>query len=247
MNFLFLNIWQELLFSELSDMTSMIWTFVWTFYYMSFTRHGCSMFMSGMHLWHDSRVVEWCSATSLWLVCMWMGRAYGCILDLFLFLIWYDLSGECGCVGNTRTSHFWELATPPTWGHPFLLSDYLRGLPSICLWRCMTMIMISYLFLSSWYYYGSDSVHIGDCMNSLPNLYILFSYYPLYLNMFYPQNIAFVLQHLFSVYYCYIHSLGFLSSAAISFTAAGIQASFGMVSGIGSRVELKIIDHSYLK
>ena len=158
----------------------------------------------------------------------WEG-AYGCILDLFLFLIWYDmiLSGECGCVCNTRPSHFWELATPPIWGHPSLLSDYLRGLPSICLWRYVIIIWYD-MFLSSWYYYGSDSVCTGDCMNSLPNLYILFPYYPLYLNMFFPNYIICTSAFIFRFILLYICSLGFLSSAAFSFTAAGIQVSFGI-------------------
>jgi hypothetical protein len=51
------------------------------------------------------------------------------------------------------------------------------------------MIMMRYdydydMFLSSWYYFGSDSVYTGDFIDSLLNLHIIFPYYPLYLNMF---------------------------------------------------------------
>lgn len=73
--------------------------------------------------------------------------AYGCILDLFLLsVICYLLSGECGCVCNTRPSQPIEVT-------PLFTSDILRS-PLI-----MTMIMIImkafmkallYLFLGSW-------------------------------------------------------------------------------------------------
>ena len=56
--------------------------------------------------------------------------AYGCILDLFLLsVICYLLSGECGCVCNTRPSQPIEVT-------PLFTSDILRS-PLI-----MTMIMI---------------------------------------------------------------------------------------------------------
>ena len=124
-----------------------------------------------MHLWHDSRVVEWCSATSLWLVYMWMGRGVWMhprsvsvsVSDMIWFIWWMWL-----CVQYTSFIFLGDSYSTPM-RTPLILSDCLRGLPSICLWRYMIMIWYD-MFLSSWYYYGSDSVCTGECMNSLYNL-----------------------------------------------------------------------------
>ena len=102
-----------------------------------------------------------------WSACEWVG-AYGCILDLFLFLLWYDLSGDWCCVQYTSFTFLGASYSTPI-RTPLILSDCLRGLPSICLWRYMIMIWHD-MFLSSWYYYGFDSIYTGDCMNSLHNL-----------------------------------------------------------------------------
>lgn len=82
------------------------------------------------------------------------------------------------------------------------------------------------MFLSSWFYFGSDSVYTGDCVNSLPNLNVLFPYYPFMPKYVFPKTISFVLQYFISVYYRYIRSLSFRSSAAFFFSTAGIQDSF---------------------
>ena len=60
-------------------LTYYVWPIlVWHPSQIYFTRHGGSMFVSEMHLWHDSRAVEWCSATSPFL-----------LYDMRI--LWYDL------------------------------------------------------------------------------------------------------------------------------------------------------------
>ena len=50
-------------------LTYSVWPIlVWHPSQIYFTRHGGSMSVSEMHLWHDSRAVEWCSATSPFLL-----------------------------------------------------------------------------------------------------------------------------------------------------------------------------------
>ena len=98
-----------------------------------------------MHLWHDSRAVEWCSATSLLL---YMNVHYG---DWVIFrgvwmhprsvsvkvMIWYVLvTGLCvHCTPSLLGASYSNLMRTP------LISDYLRGLPSICdyLWNDMIL------------------------------------------------------------------------------------------------------------
>ena len=67
-------------------LTYSVWPIlVWHPSQIYFTRHGGSMSMSGMHPWHDSRAVEWCSATSpfCYMICaLWLWY------DL-LWLVWF--------------------------------------------------------------------------------------------------------------------------------------------------------------
>ena len=68
-----------------------LWPSVLTYpvrYPSHFTRHGGSMSVSVMHLWHDSRAVEWCSATSPFYYMM-------CTL---YDMIYYGQSDFCGGV-----------------------------------------------------------------------------------------------------------------------------------------------------
>ena len=77
------------------------------------------MSVSLMHQWHDSCVGEWFLTPSLWL---WSAREW--VRGEWMHprsVIWYYylLSGECGCVCNTRPSQPIEVT-------PLFTSDILR-------------------------------------------------------------------------------------------------------------------------
>ena len=102
-----LLIWNFLLWTfdliNLCYLNFLIWQLclslcLWTLCYMSFTRHWGSMSVSEMHLWHDSRAVEWCSATSLFgwnKVCfgrgVWMHPRSVSVSDMIWFVWWLML------------------------------------------------------------------------------------------------------------------------------------------------------------
>ena len=131
-----------------------------------------------MHQWHDSSVVEWCSTPSLicyllwplllWFVCrgVWMHPRS----DLFSGFNYYMIICICiwwlELVCNTLLSHIWELATPPIEDTPHL-SDYLRGLPSIWLWR----YMVTYGYDMIWYVSGLGRITVLYLLPLL-NLYL---------------------------------------------------------------------------
>ena len=84
--------------------------------------------------------------------------AYGCILDLICSDIWFGilfgphyfwatlyLSGDWACV-HCSPFTFWELATPPIWGHPSYCiwysedsppNTWLRWCDTVCLNICL--------------------------------------------------------------------------------------------------------------
>ena len=141
-------------------------------------------------------------------------------------------------VCNTRPSHFWELATPPLWGHPSFclivwevspLYDY-EDTWLLLIW----FDMICYLFWARgrWLTYVSAPYLCDHYSVYIPTFLLL-------------RLCSDILLHHNSVYqFCfvllcfYICSLGFLSSAAFLFPAAGTQDSFGI---LGSSVESRSI------
>ena len=109
---------------------------------------------------------------------------------------------------------------------------------------CTTYVIMIWLWYVSELMVYSDSVYTGDCIDSLLNLHFTFPYYLLNLSMF-PKIIFFCTSTIISVFFCYIRSLSFCSSAAFLFSAAGIQDSF-WDSFLGLSVELsEEFDHSY--
>ena len=67
-------------------LTYSVWPIlVWHPSQIYFTRHGGSMSVSGMHPWHDSRAVEWCSAASPYLLSFMSSII--CLLWPILFLV----------------------------------------------------------------------------------------------------------------------------------------------------------------
>ena len=128
-----------------------IWPSVW--YLSRFPSYEGNMAVLLMHQWHDSSVVEWCATPSLSVSVMrarllydydLSAGAYGCILNLFLYLLWcyhtIYLSGDWCWVQSTSFTFLgvdhsiWLLRTP------LILSGYLRGLPFIWLWRLMVTL-----------------------------------------------------------------------------------------------------------
>ena len=96
-------------------LTYSVWPIlVWHPSQIYFTRHGGSMSVSGMHPWHDSRAVEWCSATSpyllsvmssivclLWPILLMWGRmdaSYICFWFLFSVICYLYLVIDVACM-----------------------------------------------------------------------------------------------------------------------------------------------------
>ena len=159
--------------------------------------------------------------------------AYGCILDLFclvdltmimiMIYVWWLVLCAIHAFHN-----FWEFATPPIWRMrtPLILSDYLRGLPSIWLWRIM--VLTAYMI---WYVSGL-------VVDDYP-FFFLFYYSFIYSLFYFPNALYFSSVSLSLLCIC-ICSLGFLSSAAFPFPAAG----FSRKLGYGKRVWLDLEDYA---
>lgn len=157
--------------SEPCNMNNLMWTIwydIWpsAWYPSHFPSHEGNMAVSLMHQWHDSSVVEWCATPSLSVSVMrarllytydLFAGAYGCIVDLFLYLLWcygmIYLSGDwCWVQFMSFTflgvdHSIWLLRTP------FILSGYLWGLPSIWWWRLM---VTCYMILSDLFWARED-------------------------------------------------------------------------------------------
>ena len=124
--------------------------------------------------------------------------------------------------------NFWEFATPPIWRMRtrLIVSNYLRGLPSIWLWRIM--VLTAYMI---WYVSGL-------VVDDYP-FFFLFYYSFIYSLFYFPNALYFSSVSLALLCIC-ICSLGFLSSAAFPFPAAG----FCRKLGYGKRVWLDLEDYA---
>ena len=173
----------------------------------------CQRCTSGMTLGHWSDVVP--RPYLVGIRCI-LGGAYGCILDQFCSVICYLLSVlVIDAVCNTRHSQFLGASYSTHMRTPLNLSDCLRGHPSVWLWRYkvsfnMIMIMIWYLFWAR-----------GRWLTYVSAPYLCY-HYSVYIQIFLLHHNS-VYQFCFVLLCFYICSLGFLSSAAFLFPAAGYQ------------------------
>ena len=198
-----------------------------------------------MHHWHDSCVGEWFLTSSL----LWYYYGH---YDFEYMTLRLTLSkGRMDC--NPRSDlfsgfnydfeltlrwlvlcaihafhNFWELATPLLWymRTPLILSGCLRGIPSDC--EIMT------LRLWCW----DMTLSFGLVVDDYPFFFLF--YYSFIYSLFFFSNALYFSSVSLSLLCICICSLGFLSSAAFPFPAAG----FSRKLGYGKRVWLDLEDYA---